>query len=321
MSKLTKILIGSVTIAFGLVLIIVAIDPLVSDVPLLPDTGASHYYWQLETRNALNMLLVWIFFGIQLVGNIQLIRKRQKEKSREFTATNLQILLFNFVMIIIHYIQSIIGYDGLAQDVSVFSSQYSVILVLVMIILMQAPRRGLIFGKRLKIDKPIMNIIYGVHGFLFTFAIVYTFWFHPVVYTIGHLFGFFYMFLLFIQIGLFKTKIHTNPKWIVWLEVLVAFHGASVAYFVQNSDLWAMFLFGFGFIFFATQIYGITNNRKLIHIAQIGFVIAILLYYSTNNIGNIHQVLWIPIVEYGHVIVLYGVFTIIYRIYRKKLKH
>lgn len=320
MSKLNKILLGSVLIALLLTLVIIVIDPLVSDVSLMPDTGPKHYYWQLADRNALNMLIVWTMFGLQLYGNIHFIRIRQQDKRREFTSVNLQILLFNLLFIIIHFIQSIFGYDGLAQDVSVFSSQYSVILVLVMIILIQVPRRGIIFGKKLKIDKQAMSILYRIHGFLFTFAIVYTFWFHPTIYTIGHLFGFFYMFLLFIQIGFFKTKIHTNPKWIVGLEVLVAFHGASVAYFVQNSSLWSMFLFGFGFIFFATQIYGLTTNKTIIRACQIGFLSVVGIYYGTHQITDIHQVLWIPIVEYGHVLIMYGIIVILTQISKKKLK-
>lgn len=318
MTKLNKAFIGSIGVAVLLVLVVVLIDPLVSDVSLLPDTGASHYYWKLPARNSLNMIIVWLLFGLQFIGNVILIRKRQGEETREFTLGNIKLLLFNLLFIGLHFLQSIIGYDGLAQDVPVFSSQYSVILVLVVIILIQIPRRGIIFGKKLKLDKSSMNILYAIHGFIFTFSIVYTFWFHPTVNTIGHLFGFFYMFLLFIQIGFLKTKIHTNPKWIVCLEVLVAFHGASVAYFVQNSTIWAMFLFGFGFMFFATQIYGLTKNKVVIHISQLAFVIAVLGYYGITGITNIHQVLWIPIIEYGHVLVLYLVIITVQYFRHKK---
>lgn len=307
MQKTIKVFIGSLIGALILVSLIVMIDPLVSDVSLQPDTGASHYYWQLADRNQLNMMVVWSLFFAQFIGNVILIKKRLADKSREFTSGNRNLLLFNLLFIVIHYIQSIIGYDGLAQDVSVFSSQYSVILVLVAILLIEIPRRGIIFGKKLKLGKSSTAILYAVHGFIFTFSIIYTFWFHPVINTIGHLFGFFYMFLLFIQIGFLKTKIHTNPKWIVCLEVLVAFHGASVAYFVQSSSLWAMFLFGFGFMFFATQISGLTKDKRKITVAQILFLLTVLIYYANTGITSVHQVLWIPIIEYGHVLVLYVV--------------
>ncbi len=311
MTRTTKMFIGSIVVAFLLVLVIVIVDPIVSDVTLAPDTGARHYYWKLTERNSINMLIVWSLFIIHFVGNIYLIKRRMKDRSREFTRGNLELLIFNFVLIALHFVQSIIGYDGLAQDVSVFSSQYSVILMLVVILLIEIPRRGLIFGYKLKLGRSSINLLYAIHGFIFTFAIVYTFWFHPTINTIGHLFGFFYMFLLFIQICFVKTKIHNNPKWIVGLEVLVAFHGASVAYFVQDSSLWAMFLFGFGFMFFATQIYDLTKNKKIITFSQIGFLIAAIVYYGSTDITNIHQVLWIPIIEYAHVLVLFGVLKLI----------
>lgn len=320
MSKINKILIGSVLGAIILTSIIALIDPLVSDVNLMPDTGPKYYYWQLANRNPLNMLIVWILFGIHLLGNIHLIRNRQQIKSQQFTSANLQLILFNLLFVGLHIVQSIIGYDGLAQDVSVFSSQYSVILVLVLIILIQSPQRGLIFGHKLHIDHQVMSGLYRIHGILFTVAIVYTFWFHPTINTIGHLLGFFYIFLLFIQISMFRTKIHTNRKWIVGLEVLVAIHGASVAYFVQNSKLWAMFLFGFGFIFVATQIYALTSNKAIIHLVQSGFVIVVGWYYLGHQLSSMHQVLWIPIIIYGHVLALYGLIVIGSRIAKKKLK-
>lgn len=311
MNKIKKTLVISVIVAVVLTVLIIVIDPLVSDVSLAPDTGASHYYWKLPERNNLNMIIVWSLFLTHLFGNYYLIRKRMNNNLRDITKENIQILGFNLIFIVIHYVQSIIGYDGLAQDVSVFSSQYSVIFVLVSIILMEIPRRGLFFGKKFKLNPKIMKLLYITHGFIFTFSIVYTFWYHPVINTIGHLFGFFYMFLLFTQIGMVKTYIHTNPKWIVCLEVLVAFHGASVAYYVQNSSLWAMFFFGFGFIFIATQIYGLNLSKLVRTIVQVAFILVAVLYYWITDITQIHQILWIPIIEYLHVAVLLAILYII----------
>lgn len=68
------------------------------------------------------MSLVWLLFIIQLVVNYYLIRVRLKDPSHKFTSANRNMLIFNLVMIIIHYLESIVYYDGLAQDVSVYSS-------------------------------------------------------------------------------------------------------------------------------------------------------------------------------------------------------
>ncbi len=307
MYDLRKTVIVSIVVSILLVGLIIVCDPLISDVTLGSDTGASYYLWKLTERNNLNMVIVWTLFTAHLVGNYYLIKKRMKNKQYGVTTENIHLLIYNLIFIIIHLIQSIIGYDGLAQDVSVFSSQYSVIFILVTILFMQVPKRGIIFGLKFKINPRFLKFIYAVHGFVFTFSIVYTFWYHPMINTIGHLVGFLYMYLLFIQLSLVKTKLHTDGKWIVGLEALVALHGASVAYFVQSSDLWAMFLFGFGFIFIFTQIYGLGLPKRIIHLAQIGFIIVILIYYGQTSLTNIHQVLWIPIIEYAHVAVFYAI--------------
>lgn len=318
MDKTKRFALIAVLISLGLTGLIVLIEPLVSDVPLAVDSGARHYYWQLTTRNNLNMMIVWALFGTQLIGNVFLVRRRLNDSQRGLTNKNIDIFLFNLMMILIHYIQSIISYDGLAQDVSVFSSQYSVILMLVTILLIEIPRRGIIFGRKIKIDKRAMSVLYAVHGFVFMAAIIYTFWFHPVINTIGHLFGFFYMFLLFTQISLVKTNVHTNSRWIVGLEVLVAFHGATVAYYVQNSELWAMFLFGFGFIFVFTQIYGLRINKSIINLIQVLYILIAVNYYWATDIANVHQILWIPVVEYAHVIIMLAIIYLVLKIKDRK---
>ncbi len=259
------------------------------------------------------MIIVWSLFIIHLLGNYLLIKKRMLKKEKYFIKENLYLLLFNFLFIILHFIQTIFFYDGLAQDVPIFSSQYSVILILVMLILMQINQRGFIFSYKINVPQKAMKLLYTIHGFIFTFGIVYTFWFHPVVFTIGHAIGFFYIFLLFIQIIFIKTKIHYNKYWILTLELLVAFHGASVAYFVQNSDIWPMFLFGFLFIFIATQIYSLNISKKTRLIIQVFYFLIVFIFYLNFNIKLIHQILWIPIIEYLHVIIILLILRLIYK--------
>jgi hypothetical protein len=66
---------------------------------------------------------------------------------------NIVALLMNAFFIALHFLQTHIWYDGLAQDVSVWSSQVSVIIMLVWILLMENSRRGLFFGKKAPISK------------------------------------------------------------------------------------------------------------------------------------------------------------------------
>ncbi len=317
-NKEKRIFLLSILASFFLVLLTYLLNPILSDVSLLADKGPSWYYWKLPTRDNLTMIIVWLLFFVHLLGNYFLIRKRLLKKEKYFIKENLYLLFFNLIFIILHFIQTMFFYDGLAQDVPIFTSQYSVILILVTLILMQINQRGFIFSYKIKVPPKAMKLLYSIHGFIFTFAIVYTFWFHPVVFTIGHAIGFLYIFLLFIQIIFIKTKVHYNKYWILSLEVLVAFHGASVAFFVQKSSIWPMFLFGFLFIFIATQIYSLDIQKQTRIIIQAIYFIIVFIFYLNFNIKLIHQILWIPTIEYLHVIIL---LIILKLIYKKKPRH
>ena len=60
----------------------------------------------------------------------------------------------------------------------------------------ESPKRGLFFG-HLRLDKRLVKVLIEYHGYYFAWATIFTFWYHPCEGTIGHLAGFFYMFMLF----------------------------------------------------------------------------------------------------------------------------
>ena len=103
------------------------------------------------------------------------------------------------------------------------------------------------------------------HGYVFSWAIIYTFWYHPTDSTIGHLAGFFYMFMLFWQSVLIFNRAHRNRWWTITLELLVIPHGVLVA-ITQPANMWRMFGFGFAAIFILTQMHGLgfTKTTKAI---------------------------------------------------------
>ena len=117
--------------------------------------------------------------------------------------------------------------------------------MLVMVLMMENSRRGLFLGKRAPLGRDAVRVARKAHPYVFAWATVYTFWYHPTENTAGHLVGFFYMFLLFLQGSLFHTRVHVHRWWTLTLEVLVLFHGTMVAV-LQGNDLWPMFAFGFG---------------------------------------------------------------------------
>lgn len=182
------------------------------------------------------------------------------------------------------------------------------ILLLVMVLLMENPRRGLAFGKRAPLSKEVVRFARRYHGYVFSWAVIYTFWFHPAEATVGHLWGFFYTFLLMLQGSLFLTRIHVNRWWTLTQEVLVLAHGALVAA-MQGNGLWPMFAFGFGGLFVITQMHGLGLSR----LARLGLLLAYAggvawIYGGPDGRGwdKVNEVIRIPLIEYALVFLLTG---------------
>lgn len=304
----TWALLGGILFSFIFTGIIAWAGQRLASVPHLPDKGAAWYYWKLPQPTFWTHATAWGFYllhQITLWGLIYYAQTRVKEYSDRLHAVNIWALGANAFFILLHFVQTQTWYDGLAQDVSIFSSQGSVIVLLVWVLLMENSRRGLFFGKKVPISKQIIAFARKYHGYFFAWATVYTFWFHPMENTPGHLVGFFYMFLLLLQGSLFLTRIHTNRWWTIIQEVMVAVHGTLVAVF-QGNGLWPMFLFGFLGIFVITQMHGLRLSvwvRSLILVVTMG---AALWLYSQLGWARLNEIVRIPFIEYLGVFILAG---------------
>ena len=275
--NLNKIFIISVIVSliatFAIIILPNSIYEYYAD-PALNDSGGSYYFWKFlpEDKDIWARITSWGFFiahfGISGYM-LQKLKDNPKEKGTEFSKWNIYLLLTQLFFVALHYVHTIIWYDALATDTPVWSSQGSVIIMLILVLIMENGRRGLFFGKKMKFPKESVRFIMKNHGIYIALATIFTFWFHPMEFTWGHLFGFFYMYLLFIQMALARTKIHNNIYWKFTLEITVLFHGSLVAFDTNNAP-WAMFLFGFATVFFVTQIkqnnnYDLTNNVRYYH--------------------------------------------------------
>ena len=67
--------------------------------------------------------------------------------------------------------------------------QGSVVLLLVFVLLMENPRRGLFFGYKAPGLRTAVDVTKRYHGYLFSWAVIYTFWYHPMEDTGGHILG------------------------------------------------------------------------------------------------------------------------------------
>jgi hypothetical protein len=284
-------------------------------VTLLPDQGAAWYYWKLPERNSTSMLIVWALYILHQTGAWGGIYWAQRNltgklSSRTLTRYNVFMLSWNTVFMILHLVETHLLFDGLAQEVPIWTSQGSVILMLVFVLIIENRRRGLILGKR--IDKPlnvkVMGFVRRIHMYIVAWALVYTFWFHPMAVDPQLLSGFIYMFFLFTQMSLAWTWIHLDARWIVFLESYVAIHALIVAVYntIQHGslDMWPMFFGGFAFMFVFTYQFGLNLGRRL-NLSIIGsYLIFLLWLYAPFGYGRGFdflmraEFLWIPIILY-----------------------
>jgi hypothetical protein len=279
-----------------------------ADIPHLPDTGAAWYYWRLIQPNFWSHATAWGFYlahQLTIWGLIFYAQRRVKRYTTGLHPVNIAALAANAFFILLHFAQTHIWYDGLAQDVSIFSSQGSVIIMLVWILLMENSRRGLFFGKKAPISKEIVRFARTYHGYLFAWATIFTFWYHPMENTTGHLIGFVYMFLLMLQGSLFFTRAHLNRWWTVTLEVMVLVHGTLVAV-MQGNGIWPMFAFGFAGIFVITQMNGLGLSFKTKAFILTVFIVSTLWVYSGRGWEKLNEIIRIPLIEYLAVFLLAG---------------
>lgn len=268
--------------------LIFALGPYSVGLELAPDRGQMWYFWQLREPTFWTRLSAWVPYIVHNLSIWFLIYQAQQVRPRYIFGLhsfNVWALAVNGFFIILHILQSKFFYDGLAQDVHEATSVMSVVIMVFMIYIMENRRRGMFFGKPVPVKA--MDSIGGAlrryHGYYFSWAIIYTFWYHPVELTAGHLAGFAYMFLLLLQSSLFFTRYHMNRWWTMLLETLFLVHGAFVAAFIMNPDdhtFWSMFLFGGMAVFLITHLHGLGLSKRGKWLVGSPFLLAIVAFYA-----------------------------------------
>ncbi|MEP5763680.1 MAG: hypothetical protein ABJ308_03770 [Halieaceae bacterium] len=286
----------------GCVVLMIAIllaGPYGDHIAFLPDSGAAWYFWQRPDPTVVSRLSAWLSYAAHQLSIWWLIFLAQRRGLGYVTGMhpiNLAALLINGLFVVWHIVQTRWFYDGLAQDVSIFTSFGSVAILLMLVVIMENQRRGVLFGKRWNwLDQP-GRFLRKYHGYYFSWAVIYTFWYHPIEMSLGHLLGTFYTIMLMLQGSLFFTRAHVNRNWTVLLEVFVLVHGATVAWLALDNQSWAMFAFGFGSIFIITQMHGLGWSRALRWLVAAVFLAAwFLSYYPALGFGVV-DALRIPLI-------------------------
>ena len=248
--------------------LIILMAPYSANVEIPADKGNWWYYWQLADPTVWTRLSAWVLYALHNISIWFLIAQARRARPRYILglhAFNVWALGINAIFVVLHIFQTKLFYDGLAQDMHEATSFGSVVLMLFLVMVMENRRRGLFFGKSVKVMNSVGDTVRRYHGYYFSWAIIYTFWYHPVEMTQGHLAGFAYMMLLILQSSLFFTRFHTNRWWTMCLETLFVIHGAMVAWFIMDKgDIgpWSQFMFGGLAVFLITQMHGLGLSRK-----------------------------------------------------------
>jgi hypothetical protein len=287
---------------------------------LLPDQGSSWYYWKLPTRDFWTMNIVWIFYIVNQVLIWGVIYWAQKNLTKEkvnptydLTKYNLAVIGITIIFTFLHLIQTHIWFDGLAQDVPILTSQGSVIIMLAIALVFLNPIQGFFLGRKAgkPFTKQVSDFFRHNHMYIFSWALIYTFWFHPMATDPQLLTGFFFMFLLLTQMCLAYTKIHLDMRWVVLLESWVAIHAVFVAIYntiyFNSANMWPMFFSGFVFMFVFTYMYALNIKKQIRWLITILYILFIIWLYlpqpyglgrDTTYLMRI-EFLWIPLVLYG----------------------
>lgn len=280
---------------------------------------AFFYPWQTRNPSVMAYITSWVGYALHQVAAWGIIWAAQREKPKyqsNFRWFNWAMVGVNLAGFALHWVQTQLWYDGLAISVPEVTSQGSVILMLVFILILEAPRRGLLWGRKVKFHQAFLDVVRCYHGYLFSWALIYTFWYHPMENTFGHLAGFFYMFALLSQSVLLFNRAHLNKWWKFSLEALVLAHGTLVA-IQQGNGLWPMFFFGFLAMIVLVQMHGLGLSRLLRWLIAASFVLGMALYYGlSGELARLNEVIRIPLIEYLLIFFFYGLFLLAYQVTR-----
>lgn len=292
------------------------------NVAYTPHSGRpGDYRWISLHPSTAGRLAAWAGYAAHQLGLWACIYIAQRERLAYSTAmrpVNWTALGVNAAGVLLHYVHTKRFYDGLAADVPEGSALGSVAFMLMLTLVLETPRRGLAFGsRRVGLPRELIQFVRRYHGYLFSWAVIYTFWYHPMEPRSGHVLGFFHTLLLLIQASIPFTRAHLNRRWTAALELMVLPHAVTTAVMNRNR-LAPMFAFGFSGMALIAQMHGIGLSRRVKLGAYATYGAALLAYYSRR--GELHKaidVLRVPALEYGIVGIL-AALTLLARVARRR---
>ncbi|WP_129671507.1 hypothetical protein [Candidatus Chloroploca sp. Khr17] len=269
-----------------------------------------HYRWISEGPYTAARITAWsgyLLHQLAVWGCIYAAQRARPSYDDGMRPLNWTALAVNAAGVGLHYAQTRRYYDGLAVDVPEGTSLGSAAFMLMLILAMETPRRGLIMGlKRPGLPHDLVRFVRRYHGYIFSWATVYTFWYHPMEPLPAHLGGLYHMMLLFVQSSLIYTNAHRDPRWTLALEMLVLPHSV-ITTLQKGSGFEGMFTFGFLGMFVLAQMHGLGLSKETrIGIGSAYGVSALAWYGLRREMHRLPDIVRVPILEYGIVGILAG---------------
>ncbi|XP_074662786.1 uncharacterized protein LOC141915221 [Tubulanus polymorphus] len=296
------------------------------------------YYWKLppDRVTVYTRLFVWVcYFSHQIFiwGVIYMAQANKMPRySHKLNIYNWLAFGGNIFFHLLHLLQTHVTYDALAQDVAITSSQGSAIMLLAYCSLIDYRDRGILFGwpsrrkhraissQQPKLSDEPMYIVRKYHSYAFAWAAIYTFWYHPMENTLGHILGFLHTWMILLQGSLMYTKFHLHKWWRFVLEAWVTLHGGVVAFQVGGSVvIWPMFLTGFLMMIGLTQIFTFNFWKKIrTRWRFVPLTLALLVAYGIYSIPDdkgrtierMYQMMFIPMASFFTTIFSYAFFCV-----------
>ena len=132
-------------------------------------------------------------------------RQLPGEEPRVFTNNlrpiNLWLLVINWCFLAIHALNSHYHFDGLAAEMSFWSPQLAMLLMVAIIIVMEIDSRGIIAGYKPSLYQGGVYLLRRYHGYIFSYFIIHQLWFHPWLACVSHVIGIAHSVLLLAQVN------------------------------------------------------------------------------------------------------------------------
>jgi hypothetical protein len=287
-----------------------------------PTGRAGDYRWLSASPSDVGRVSAWTGYAahqLAVWGCIYISQRQKLTYSAQLRPLNWVALGVNAAGVALHYAQTRHHYDGLAQDVPEGTALGSVAFMLMLILVLETPRRGLALGYGHRaLPTELVELVQRYHGYIFSWGTVYTFWYHPMEGKGHFLLGFYHALLLFVQSSLMFTRAHLDRRWTVALELMVLPH-AVVTAVINRNKLIPMFFFGFTGMALIAQMPSFPMSRQArLSVYAAYLAAAIVVYGRRGSLRKIHEIFHVAILEYGVVGAL-ALLALLFRQFRRAL--